>query len=101
MSNLRRRAAQNNSDYIQNSPSVSISPQNSGTIPETSNIFENNLNNIKMQRLKEKALRYGMETISYRISLLWANLPDEYKHPNSLNEFESKIQNWKCDTCFE
>ena len=54
-----------------------------------------------MQRLKEKALRYGMETISYRISLLWANLPDEYKHPNSLNEFESKMQNWKCDTCFD
>ena len=86
---------------MQNSPSVSISPRNSGTIPETSNIFENNLNNIKMQRLKEKALRYGMETISYRISLLWANLPDEYKHPNSLNEFESKMQNWKCDTCFD
>ena len=37
---------------MQNSPSLSISLQNSLDISESSNIFENDLNKIKMQRLE-------------------------------------------------
>ena len=37
---------------MQNSPSLSISPENSLDISEPSNIFENGLNKVKMQRLE-------------------------------------------------
>ena len=37
---------------LQNSPSLSISLQNFLDIPEPSNIFENDLNKIKMQRFE-------------------------------------------------
>ena len=37
---------------MQNSPSLSISPTNSLDISEFSNVFENDLNKIKLQRLE-------------------------------------------------
>ena len=45
--------ARDNSDDMQNSPSLRISQQNSLDISESSNIFENNLNNIEMQRFED------------------------------------------------
>ena len=30
---------------------------------------------------------------------LWASLPEEYKHQNSVRKFKEKIKNWKCETC--
>ena len=59
-----------------------------------------NLRNFKlMLKGNKRTARYGSETISYRTPLLWANLPEEHKLTNSVNEFKSKIKAWKCDTC--
>ena len=44
-----------------------------------------------------KAWIYGLETISCRTSLLYANLPEECKFPNSLREFKSKMKSCKSD----
>ena len=52
LSNLTWSYARDNSDDMQNSPSLSIWPQNSLDISESFNIFENDLNNIKTQCLK-------------------------------------------------
>ena len=35
--------------------------------------------------------------MNYRASFLWANLPPECKNSTSLNEFKTKIKNWKGD----
>ena len=52
LSNLIWRGGRNNSDYMQNFPSLSTSLLNVLDIWESSNIFENDLNKIKMQRLE-------------------------------------------------
>ena len=59
-----------------------------------------NLRNFQIILIKNrKTVRYGSETIPYRISLLCANLSEEYKLANSLREFKPKTKSWKCDTC--
>ena len=65
-------------------------------------IFRENTHNLRNFQIilnENKTVRYGLETISYRAPLLWANLPEEYKLADSLSEFKSKIKTWKCDTC--
>ena len=52
MSNLIWRDGRDNSDYMQNSPSLKILLENSIEISKSSNIFENGLNKIKMKRLE-------------------------------------------------
>ena len=52
LSNLIWSDGRDNFDYMQDSPSLNISLQNSLDILESSNIFENDLNKIKMQRLE-------------------------------------------------
>ena len=52
MSNLISRDGWDNSDYMQNSPSLSISPQNSLDISKSFIIFENHLKKIKMKHLE-------------------------------------------------
>ena len=47
----------------------------------------------------KKTVKYGLETVKYRTSLLWANLPGKYKAATSLNSFNTKIKTWKCETC--
>ena len=54
---------------------------------------KNNSNNNK------KTVRSGSAAIFYRTTLPWANLPEEYKHANSLSEFKLKKKAWKYDTC--
>ena len=44
-------------------------------------------------------MRYGLGTICYRTPYLWASLPEEYEHQNSVGKFKEKIENWKCETC--
>ena len=57
------------------------------------------LHRVKTKTKQKQTVRYGSETISYRIPLLWANLPEKYIFANSLSKFKSKIKTWKCDTC--
>ena len=62
-------------------------------------IIRENTHNVRhFQVLSNKSRRtvnYGLETTCYRTLFLWANLPTEYKLPNSLNIFKRKIKNWK------
>ena len=46
-----------------------------------------------------RTVNYGLETIYYRAPVLWANLPPEYKLPNSVNIFKRKIKIWKGENC--
>ena len=46
-----------------------------------------------------RTVNYGLETICYRATFLWGNLPPEHKIPNSLNIFKRKIKNWKRENC--
>ena len=46
-----------------------------------------------------RTVKYGIETITYRVPSLWAKLPSEYKLAAPLEEFKVKIKKWKCDTC--
>ena len=66
-------------------------------------IFRENTHNLRNFQIiineKKKTVRYGSETISYSLALLWENLPEEYKVANSLSEFKLKIKTWKCNTC--
>ena len=63
------------------------------------NIRENNIRNLQITANENKnTMRYGMETICYRTSYLWASLPEEYKNLNSVGKFEEK-KDWKCETC--
>ena len=39
-------------------------------------------------------MRYGLEIIYYRTPYLWASLPEQYKHQNSVGKFKEKIKNW-------
>ena len=39
-------------------------------------------------------MRYGLEIIYYRTPYLWASLPEQCKHQNSVGKFKEKIKNW-------
>ena len=65
--------------------------------------FRCNTNNIRnFQEIfteNRKTLKYGRETVTYQAPFVWANLHTKYKNAKSLDEFESKIKEWKCDFC--
>ena len=44
-----------------------------------------------------RTVKYGIETITYRVLSLWGELPSEYKVAASLEEFKVEIKKWKCD----
>ena len=60
-------------------------------------IFPENIHNIRNFQIianeNQNTVRYGFETISYRTPYLWASLPEEYKHLNSVQKFKEKIKN--------
>ena len=45
----------------------------------------------------EKISNYGLKTVSYRVSILWAKLLSEYKNTTSLSKIKAKIKNWEGD----
>ena len=63
--------------------------------------FRENISNLRKIREiathNKNTSNYGIETVSYRASFLWAKLPSEYKKSTSLSEFKTKIKNWKDD----
>ena len=61
-------------------------------------IRENTHNTRCFQVLSNESRRtvnYGLETIFYRATFLWANLPLEYKLASSLNIFKRKRNSCK------
>ena len=63
---------------------------------------ENNQNIRNFQIISndsKKTVRYGLETVKYRTTLLWGNLPEKCKTATSLNSFKTKIKTRKFETC--
>ena len=110
LSNLTWRDGRNNSDYMQNPPSLSISLQNSLDISETSSIFENDLSRIKRQRpeyfnsltvghLKINSIRNKFEMIAETITNFDIFLISESKIDSTFPNMQFKInKNYKM--CF-
>ena len=73
------------------------------TIMKNLFIFRENIHNIRNFQIianeTKNTVRYGLDTICYRTPYLWANLPEEYKHLNSVRKFKEKIKKWKYETC--
>ena len=44
-----------------------------------------------------KAVRYGLQTISYMAPKIWDLLPKKMKQVTTLNEFKAKIKIWKLE----
>ena len=66
-------------------------------------LFCENAHNIRNFQIisneSKKSIRwYRLETMKYRTSLLWANLPEKYKTGTSLNSFKTKIKAWKYES---
>ena len=91
---------------MQNSPSVSISLQNSLDISEPFNIFENDLNKIKMQRLEHfntlidghlniNSIRNKFEMIAKTITNFDIFLISESKTYSSFPNMQFKINGYK------
>ena len=61
-------------------------------------IFRENIYNIRNFQIianeNKNTVRYGLDTISYRTPYLWAGLPEEHKHVNSVRKFKEKIKKW-------
>ena len=57
---------------------------------------QHNLKNFQeLSTEKRNTVNYGPKTVTYRVPIIWANLPSEYKLVVSLTAFKSKIRSWK------
>ena len=77
-----------------------------GIAPQVMNPLDNfraNIHNIKnLQEIfteNRQTLKYGIETVTYPVPFLWANIRCEYKNAKFQEQFNSKIKTWKCDFC--
>ncbi len=52
-----------------------------------------------LQLPKTRTNKYGNESLSYRGSMVWNRLPDQYKAAKSDDEFKIKIRSWKGSGC--
>ena len=43
--------------------------------------------------------RFGLDTVTYRSSQIWAILPENMRQSASLSIFKTKIKEWKCENC--
>ena len=72
-------------------------------IMKNSFIFRENIHNIRnfqfIANENKNTVRYGLDTMCYRTPSLWASLPEEYKHLNSVRKFKEKIKKWKSERC--
>ena len=48
---------------------------------------------------KTKSIKFGQNSISFRGSLLWNNLSNDFKSLKSVDQFKRKIKNWPGNTC--
>ena len=59
-------------------------------------IFRENIHNIRNFQIIaneiKNTVRYVWEIICYETPYLWASLPEECKHQNSVGEFKEKIK---------
>ena len=56
------------------------------------------INNL-LQLPNSRTKRYGHESLSFRGSIIWNQLPYQYKAAKTDNEFKMKVKNWKGYEC--
>ena len=56
------------------------------------------INNL-LQLPNTRTKKYGNESLSFRGSIIWNQLPDQYKDAKTDNEFKMKIKSWKGFEC--
>ena len=56
------------------------------------------INNL-LQLQSTRAKKYGRESLSFRGSIIWNKLPDQYKTTKTDNEFKMEIKSWKASEC--
>ena len=56
------------------------------------------INNL-FQLPKTRTKKYGNESLSFRGSIIWNQLPDHYKASKTDHEFKIKIKSWKGFEC--
>ena len=65
------------------------------TIMKNLFLFRENIHNIRNFQIianeNKNTVRYGLETICYRIPYLWVSLPEKYKRQNSVGKFKEKM----------
>ena len=61
--------------------------------------LENLRNNKKWEIPRAKTVNNGLETIRYRGPKTWDLVPQQIRNSKSLNEFRSKIKNWRPRGC--
>ena len=52
-----------------------------------------------LQLPSTRTKKYGSESLSFRGSIIWNKLPDQYKAAKTDDEFEMKIKSWKGSEC--
>ena len=66
---------------------------------ETKTKYYNTRNAPAFSSRNIKAVRYGLQTISYMASKIWDLVPKERKQVTTLNEFKAKIKIWELENC--
>ena len=66
-------------------------------LPSTNHYNLRNERAFKIENIK--TVRYGSETISFWGPKIWELIPNEIKNAMSLQEFKSKIRQWKPTKC--
>ena len=56
------------------------------------------INNL-LQLPSTRTKKYGSDSLSFRGSIIWNKLPDQYKAAKTDNEFKMKIKSWKGNEC--
>ena len=56
-------------------------------------------NELRFKSRNIRTARYGIETAAFVGSKTWSYMASELKKSTSLNEFRSKIKNWKPENC--
>ena len=52
-----------------------------------------------LQLPNTRAKKYGNESLTFRGSIIWNQLPDQYKAAKTNNEFKMKVKSWKGFKC--
>lgn len=53
----------------------------------------------EIETLYPKSVRHGTESLSYKASQIWNDVPYDLKEVSTLNQFKEKIKLWRCNDC--
>ena len=59
--------------------------------------YYNTLNALIFSKRNLKTVRYALQTMSYMSPKIWDLVPKKMKQLTTLNEFKTKIKNWKLE----